>query len=225
MYGPTETTIWSTAEPRATTPRARSPSAGRSPTPRVYVLEPSGLPAPIGVAGELCIGGAGVARGYRDRPELTAEKFVADRPAGDARRAGLPHRRPGAPAQRRPARVPRPARPPGQAARLPHRARRDRGRAGRARRACASAWWRCARTRRATSGWSPTSWPRDGDCRSTPTLRAPRCAARCPSTWCPTCSSPLDALPLTPNGKVDRKALPGAARAPPAPAAEPRPIC
>ncbi len=40
------------------------------------MLEPSGLPAPIGVAGELCIGGAGVARGYRNRPELTAEKFV-----------------------------------------------------------------------------------------------------------------------------------------------------
>jgi AMP-binding enzyme/AMP-binding enzyme C-terminal domain/Phosphopantetheine attachment site len=44
---------------------------------RVYVLEPAGLPAPIGVAGELCIAGEGVARGYRNRPELTLEKFVS----------------------------------------------------------------------------------------------------------------------------------------------------
>jgi acyl carrier protein len=39
-------------------------------------LEPAGSPAPIGVAGELCIAGEGVARGYRNRPELTAAKFV-----------------------------------------------------------------------------------------------------------------------------------------------------
>jgi acyl carrier protein len=44
---------------------------------RVYVLERSGHLAPVGVAGELCIGGEGVARGYHHRPELTAERFGA----------------------------------------------------------------------------------------------------------------------------------------------------
>src|SRR5690606_33836309 len=76
LYGPTETTIWSTLcrvdDTSRTIPIGR-PIANT----QVYVLEPSGLPAPIGVAGELCIGGDGLARGYRDREELTAEKFVS----------------------------------------------------------------------------------------------------------------------------------------------------
>ena len=75
MYGPTETTIWSTVQ--RITDTARGISIGRPiANTQVYVLEPSGLPAPIGVGGELCIGGDGLARGYRHRDELTAEKFV-----------------------------------------------------------------------------------------------------------------------------------------------------
>lgn len=75
MYGPTETTIWSTVD--RVTDTSRAISIGRPiDNTQVYVLEPSGLPAPIGVGGELCIGGDGLARGYRNRDDLTAEKFV-----------------------------------------------------------------------------------------------------------------------------------------------------
>jgi amino acid adenylation domain-containing protein len=75
VYGPTETTIWSTVY-RVQNPQSTIPVGHGIANTRVYVLEPSGAPAPIGVAGELCIAGEGVARGYRNRPELTAEKFV-----------------------------------------------------------------------------------------------------------------------------------------------------
>jgi hypothetical protein len=55
-------------------------------TTRVYIVDGSGRPVPIGVAGEIWIGGAGVASGYRGNPELTAEKFVADPFVGGAAR-------------------------------------------------------------------------------------------------------------------------------------------
>ncbi|MFJ4645801.1 amino acid adenylation domain-containing protein [Streptomyces bobili] len=76
LYGPTETTIWSTAtELDGTgTPSIGRPLGGN----RTYVLGPDLHPVPTGATGELYIGGVGLARGYHARPGLTAERFVAD---------------------------------------------------------------------------------------------------------------------------------------------------
>jgi amino acid adenylation domain-containing protein len=86
MYGPTETTVWSTI---ARMERGRDPVIGR-PIDRtqVYVLDAGGNLAPPGVTGELCIGGAGVARGYRARPDLTTQRFTAWEGGGRIYRTG-----------------------------------------------------------------------------------------------------------------------------------------
>ena len=76
MYGPTETTVWSTIA------LVRSGDDITIGTPiantTVHIVDRRLNPVPVGVAGELLIGGDGVARGYLNRPELTAERFVAD---------------------------------------------------------------------------------------------------------------------------------------------------
>lgn len=75
MYGPTETTIWSTLA--RVVDVEKGITIGRPITnTQCYVLTPGHAVCPIGVAGELCIGGEGVARGYRNRPDLTADRFV-----------------------------------------------------------------------------------------------------------------------------------------------------
>ncbi|MFG3216100.1 amino acid adenylation domain-containing protein, partial [Streptomyces tendae] len=78
LYGPTETTIWSTEWP-VTADGARRPRIGRPiANTRVYVLDGTLRPVPAGVPGELYIAGDGVVRGYHGRPGLTSERFVAD---------------------------------------------------------------------------------------------------------------------------------------------------
>lgn len=82
QYGPTETTIYSTIH--RVTATASIPIGRPIANTRTYVLDRNGEPVPVGVLGELYIAGIGVARGYLDRLELTAEKFVAD-PFGGGR--------------------------------------------------------------------------------------------------------------------------------------------
>ncbi|AHE30483.1 non-ribosomal peptide synthetase [Burkholderia pseudomallei] len=78
-YGPTEITISCSAAYVRHAPGMSRVSIGRPfANSRMYLLDARGEPVPVGVAGELYIGGDGVARGYLNRPELSAERFVDD---------------------------------------------------------------------------------------------------------------------------------------------------
>ena len=85
-YGPTETTVCATLmDCSRWQNRQQSPPIGRPiANVRTYILHENEQLAPIGVPGELYVGGDGIARGYLNRPELTAEKFIAD-PFGPGR--------------------------------------------------------------------------------------------------------------------------------------------
>ncbi|MBW4594670.1 MAG: amino acid adenylation domain-containing protein [Brasilonema angustatum HA4187-MV1] len=98
MYGPTETTIWS-AVYKVEPGNIQVPIGRPIDNTQVYLVEPQLhgkldplKPVPIGTAGELLIGGAGLARGYRNRPELNSEKFIpnpfSDKPGERLYRTG-----------------------------------------------------------------------------------------------------------------------------------------
>lgn len=84
MYGPTETTVWSTVH-RVTKVEGQIPIGHPIANTQVYVLDAHRELVPSGVVGELYIGGAGLARGYLHRPELTRERFVPSPFAEDGR--------------------------------------------------------------------------------------------------------------------------------------------
>jgi amino acid adenylation domain-containing protein len=84
-YGPSEATVWASMQRCAYPLERQSVPIGRPiANTQVYILDKYEEPVPIGVAGELYIGGAGVARGYLNRAELTAERFVPDPYAAQA---------------------------------------------------------------------------------------------------------------------------------------------
>jgi amino acid adenylation domain-containing protein len=85
MYGITETTVHVTYRPLSRADLTAGASLIGRPIPdlRLYVLDGALQPVPIGVVGEIHVGGAGVARGYLNRPELTAQRFVPDRFSGE----------------------------------------------------------------------------------------------------------------------------------------------
>ncbi|MPZ14326.1 MAG: amino acid adenylation domain-containing protein [Chloroflexi bacterium] len=99
-YGPTETTVGVLTyhvaarddAPLPSTPSGTLPLGSPLPNSRIYLLDEQGQQVPVGVPGELHVGGAGVARGYLNRPDLTAERFVPDRfgsvPGGRLYRTG-----------------------------------------------------------------------------------------------------------------------------------------
>ncbi len=92
-YGPTEATVWSTVHEGGETDVTATVPIGRPIiNTQVYLLDKRLEPVPVGVPGELYIGGAGVARGYWNRPTVTAERFVPDpfraQPGGRLYRTG-----------------------------------------------------------------------------------------------------------------------------------------
>ncbi|VTU34383.1 Linear gramicidin synthase subunit D [Variovorax sp. SRS16] len=82
IYGPTETTVWTTAW-KVESPRHGIAIGRPIDNTTVWVLDEHGHACPIGVPGELCIGGAGVTPGYYRRDELTADRFIADPFSGE----------------------------------------------------------------------------------------------------------------------------------------------
>ena len=89
MYGPTETTIWSTLD-RVQAGDEALPIGRPIANTEIYILDPHLNPVPVGSDGEIYIGGEGLAAGYLNRPALTAEKFVSHpfKPVGCLYRTG-----------------------------------------------------------------------------------------------------------------------------------------
>ncbi len=77
-YGPTENSVWSSVYRLDGEPSAKLPIGRPIDNVRIYILDHCLQPVPAGVSGELFVGGKGIAQGYLNRPELTAERFIPD---------------------------------------------------------------------------------------------------------------------------------------------------
>ncbi|HEX8274758.1 MAG TPA: amino acid adenylation domain-containing protein [Longimicrobiaceae bacterium] len=205
-YGPTEAAVVATAGPVAPAGDGAPDLGTAIDGARAYVLDRWLHPAPPGVPGELFVGGAGVARGYLGRPELTAERFLPDPFAGAA---GARMYRTGDRARRRPEGT------------LEFLGRADfqvkirgfRVEPGEVEavlagapgvREAAVAVRRGAGGEARLAGWVV---PREGGDAAPAALRA-WLRERLPEHMVPSSLTVLESFPLTPNGKLDRAALP-----------------
>lgn len=218
VYGPTETTIWSSAD--EITPGSPPTLGHPVANTRLYVLDDDLSPAPVGVPGELYIGGAGVTWGYLDRPGLTATRFVADpfsgEPCARLYRTGDAARR----------------RPDGRIEFLGRLDDQVKLRGHRIELAEIESAILAHPSVHSTVVTLQEDAP--GDRRLIayvvlePDARPPSdprgyLAAKLPVQLVPAAFIPLESMPLTPNGKIDRKALPRAGNARPVLARTPTP--
>jgi amino acid adenylation domain-containing protein len=201
-YGPTENTVVATAG-EAEPGRDGAPPIGRPiANVRIHLVDRWLNPVPVGVPGELLIGGTGLARGYHGRPDLTAERFVPDpfamEPGGRLYRTGdLARILPGGEIEFQ-GRIDHQVKLRGfrvelqeiEAVLAEHPAVRE-----------------AAVVLRPEALLAAYVVPRNGDVPDAVELRA-WLARKLPDYMLPQAFVPLAALPLTPNGKVDSKALP-----------------
>jgi natural product biosynthesis luciferase-like monooxygenase protein len=212
MYGPTETTVWSTTapvEPEAAVSTIGTPIANT----RVYVLDADLAPVPIGAEGELWIGGAGVVRGYWQRPDLTEDRFRTD-PFADGRiyRTGDKVR----------------WRADGTldfAGRIDHQVklrgyRIEPGEIEAAAEAFVGVRQAVVIVREDSPGDPRLVLYVTGDSWLAPQALRDDLAARLPAHMVPAHLVVLDAFPLTPNRKIDRKVLPAPIATPADPATD-----
>ncbi|HXU30093.1 MAG TPA: amino acid adenylation domain-containing protein, partial [Thermoanaerobaculia bacterium] len=214
LYGPSEDTTYSTGavflRAEEGTARAAQPPIGLPlPGTQAYVLGGHGELLPVGVPGELHLAGAGLARGYLGRPELTAERFVPDawsgRPGGRLYRTGDLARWRAAGEIEFLGRIDHQVKVRGfriepgevEACLLEHPAVREAVVVGR----------RDEGETRLVAYVAPFAPPGQPGSVTADALRG-HCASRLPGASVPAFFVLLPALPRTPNGKVDRRALP-----------------
>jgi amino acid adenylation domain-containing protein len=207
-YGPTENTTFSTYYPiePPVDPNSAIPIGRPIANSTVYILDSSLMPTPIGISGEIHVGGAGLARGYWNRPEWTAEKFIphpfSDDPEARLYKTGDLGR----------------YRPDGQ---IEFLGRRDHQVKIRGFRVELGEIEAVLSQHPAIRGAVVTVYePSPGDRRLVAYVATDAAAATTPTAWraylqqklpdylIPSFFVPMAALPLTANGKVDRAALP-----------------